>query len=578
MSVNDKQVRDLWVLDTGCTSHMTSRTDWFCSFDEVSPTTILLGDNHSVESQGQGSILVNTNGGSIKILEKVKYVPNLRRNLISTSTLDKLGFKHEGGARKVRYFKGHKTTLRGNLSNGLYILDGNTVATENCIGEGLSNKSDLWHSRLDHLGISNMKILADKGYLDRKEIKELEFCEHCVMGKSKKVSFNVGKHNLEEALEYVHADLSGSPNVTPSLSGNKYFLSIIDDKTRKVWLFFLKTKDETFERFCEWKELVENQTGKKVKCLRTDNGLEFCNTKFDAYCKKHGIDRNRTCAYTPQQNGVAERMNRTVMEKVRCLLDESGLAEKFLAEAAATAAYLINRSPSSAVDHSIPEELWLNRKPGLKHLRRFGSVAYVHHDQGKLKPRALKGVFVGYSVSIKGYKVWLLDEEKCVISRNVKFQEEIVYKNVNGANKSDQNTEEQIIIHNNDNLTEKLTMKSKVGESSKSGGVVSVETDSESDTEVTTDAEAAVNQPISSESDGLANYQLARDRTRRDIRAPARFSEDNEVTFALITVESLNLEEPESFAEAMQDENSLKWKCAAHEEKLIHWQRMEHGI
>ena len=155
--------------------------------------------------------------------------------------------------------------------------------------------------------------------------------------------------------------------------------------------------------------------------LRTDNGLEFCNSKFEDYLKKFGIERHRTCAYTPQQNGVAERMNRTLMEKVRCLLSESGLEEIFWAEAASTVAYLVNRSPAFAVDHNVPEELWLNRKSGYKHLRRFGSVAYVHQDQGKLKPRALKGVFLGYPQGTKGYKIWLLEEMKCVISRNVIF-------------------------------------------------------------------------------------------------------------------------------------------------------------
>lgn len=126
---------------------------------------------------------------------------------------------------------------------------------------------------------------------------------------------------------------------------------------------FLKKKDETFERFCEWKELVETHIGKKVKVLRTDNGLEFCNSRFDEYCKKYGIERHETCAYTPQQNGVAKRLNKKLMEKVRCLLNESGLEEHFWAEAASTVAYLVNRSPSSAVDHNVPEELWLNKKP-----------------------------------------------------------------------------------------------------------------------------------------------------------------------------------------------------------------------
>lgn len=100
------------------------------------------------------------------------------------------------------------------------------------------------------------------------------------------------------------------------MSGKRYFLSIIDDHSRKVWLWFLRTKGETFASFSEWKMLVKNQVDRKVKCLRTDNGLEFCNRVFDGFCKKNGITRHMTCAYTPQQNGIAERMNRTIMEKV----------------------------------------------------------------------------------------------------------------------------------------------------------------------------------------------------------------------------------------------------------------------
>jgi len=380
------------------------------------------------------------------------------------------------------------------------------------------------------------------------------------MGNAKKVSFNVGKHNSEEILSYVHADLWGSQNVTPSMSGNKYFLSIIDDKSRKVWLYFLRSKDETFDKFCEWKELVENQTDKRVKCLRTDNGLEFCNIKFDSYCKKYGIERHRTCTYTPQQNGVAERMNRTVMEKVRCLLNESGLEEEFWAEAATTAVYIINRSPSAAIDHNVPEELWLNRKPGYKHLRRFGAVAYVHVDQGKLKPRAIKGIFIGYPSGTKGYKVWLLEEQKCVISRNVIFQEEVVYKDLN---------DKETVVKKEDirTQTDNHLVISKTKEVSDQGGVTHIEECEESDENDEQEPETVNETDPTVESEGsLANYQLARDRVRRQINPPTRFTEESGVAFALVVVESLSLEEPESYQEATQDKEWLKWKNATHEE------------
>ncbi|AAF19226.1 Highly similar to Ta1-3 polyprotein [Arabidopsis thaliana] len=565
LSVNEQMVKDLWILDSGCTSHMTSRRDWFISFQEKGNTTILLGDDHSVESQGQGTIRIDTHGGTIKILENVKYVPHLRRNLISTGTLDKLGYRHEGGEGKVRYFKNNKTALRGSLSNGLYVLDGSTVMSELCNAETDKVKTALWHSRLGHMSMNNLKVLAGKGLIDRKEINELEFCEHCVMGKSKKVSFNVGKHTSEDALSYVHADLWGSPNVTPSISGKQYFLSIIDDKTRKVWLYFLKSKDETFDKFCEWKSLVENQVNKKVKCLRTDNGLEFCNSRFDSYCKEHGIERHRTCTYTPQQNGVAERMNRTIMEKVRCLLNKSGVEEVFWAEAAATAAYLINRSPASAINHNVPEEMWLNRKPGYKHLRKFGSIAYVHQDQGKLKPRALKGFFLGYPAGTKGYKVWLLEEEKCVISRNVVFQESVVYRDL------------KVKEDDTDNLNQKETTSSEVeqnkfAEASGSGGVIQLQSDSEPITEgeQSSDSEEEVEYSEKTQETpkrtGLTTYKLARDRVRRNINPPTRFTEESSVTFALVVVENCIVQEPQSYQEAMESQDCEKWDMATHDE------------
>lgn len=138
--------------------------------------------------------------------------------------------------------------------------------------------------------------------------------------------------------------------------------------------------------------LVENRVKKKVSCLKTYNGFKFCNKEFHNFCKYHGIKRHMICAHTLQQNGLAERMNMTLMEKVGCFLVESGLEEQFWAEAVSTSAYVINMSPSSAIDENIPKELWLCKKPSYLHLRRFGSVVYVHADHKKLKGKAKKGI------------------------------------------------------------------------------------------------------------------------------------------------------------------------------------------
>ena len=121
-------------------------------------------------------------------------------------------------------------------------------------------------------------------------------------------------------------------------------------------------------------------------------------------------------------------MNRTILEKVRCILNELGLPKGFWAEATNTVVYIINRSPCSAINFLTPMHIWSGRKPGLAHLRPFGCIAYIHVNQGKLNPRALKGVFLGYPEGVKGYKVWLINEKKSVISRNVIFHEFVALK------------------------------------------------------------------------------------------------------------------------------------------------------
>lgn len=250
LAVTDQDSRDKWVIDSGCSYHMTSRREWFVEFSEVAGGQVLLADDRSVSVQGIGSIRINAKGGTVKNLTKVRYVPNLKRNLISVSSLDMQGFRQEGGEGKTSFYKNGKLALQGTLCGSLYLLDGDTLEPS---AYAAISKDDtaLWHSRLAHTSIRNLKVLVEKGILDKRRISDLEFCESCVMGKNKRLSFNVGKHNSDAVLRYVHADLWGSPNVHLSLSRKQYFLSIIDDYTRKVWVYFLATKDEAFSKFRE---------------------------------------------------------------------------------------------------------------------------------------------------------------------------------------------------------------------------------------------------------------------------------------------------------------------------------------
>lgn len=180
----------------------------------------------------------------------------------------------------------------------------------------------------------------------------------------------------------------------------------------------MKFKSDAFNKFKEWCMQVENEKNCKLKCLRTDNGLEFVLDKFQQFCVSKGIKRHKTVPFNPQQNGVIERMNRAILEKVRCMLSSSGLPKKFWAETVATACFLINRLPSSAVNFEIPEERWLGREIEYSYLRVFGCLALCNVRRGKLESRALRTVLIGYPPGVKGYKLWCIEpgNNKMVIS------------------------------------------------------------------------------------------------------------------------------------------------------------------
>lgn len=168
-------------------------------------------------------------------------------------------------------------------------------------------------------------------------------------------------------------------------------------------------------------------TKRKLEKLRTYNSVEFCNQQFDGFCNEESIVRHMTCMYTPQQNMVVSRLNRSIMNKVRSMLSESGLGKRFWAKAVSTALYLINISHSSVLEFRVPDELWTSAMPSLSGLKRLRCVVYIHTGDGKLNPRAKQGV-LGYPKGVKGFMVWLLDDQKCIISRNVVLREDRVFK------------------------------------------------------------------------------------------------------------------------------------------------------
>jgi transposase InsO family protein len=188
--------------------------------------------------------------------------------------------------------------------------------------EDASDSVRLWHQRLGHMSEKGLKVLVDRKSLPSLKFLNLNFCKYCVFGKQCRQKFKVGRHISKGILDYIHSDVWG-PSPTVSFGGSSYYVTFIDDYSRKVWVYLLKRKDDVFITFKQFRALVEKSTDRSIKCLRTDNGGEFTSMEFENYCKEDGIERHKTTVYTPQQNGVVERMNRTLLERARSMLSNA---------------------------------------------------------------------------------------------------------------------------------------------------------------------------------------------------------------------------------------------------------------
>jgi hypothetical protein len=212
----------------------------------------------------------------------------------------------------------------------------------------------------------------------------------------------------------------------PSLAGSRYILVFTDDLSCKSWTYFLHSKDETFDRFRIFKEKIESETENKIKVLRTDRGGQYLLHEFKQYCNKNGISRELTQAATPQQNGVAERWNRTIIERARSMSIDSNLPNFLWTKAVWTATYLINRSPTRANFGVTPEERYSSRKPDVSHLRIFGCIVYSHipkTERKKMNSKTRRCLFLGYDEESKVYRLYDKTNRKILLNRDVIFDE-----------------------------------------------------------------------------------------------------------------------------------------------------------
>lgn len=386
-----------------------------------------------LEVVAKGSIRIHVNGIT-QVISDVYYVPELRNNLFSIGHLQEKGLAIliQNGTCKV-YHSTRGVIMETDMSGNrmFYLLAAKPHKNSMCLqAEEVEEKeTHLWHCRYGHLNHDGLRMLAHKkmvvGLPNLKLTKEL--CTTCLIGKQHRESMpKRSSWRALKQLQLVHSDICG-PITPASHSDKRYILSFIDDFSRKTWVYFLNEKSEAFTTFKSFKASVEKEVGEQITCLRTDRGGEFNSSEFGEFCRAQGINRQLTAAYTPQQNGVAERKNRTIMNAVRSMLSERQVPKIFWSEATRWNVYVQNRSPTAALEDITPEEAWSGKKPVVKHFRVFGCVAHVHipdQKRSKLDDKSKQCVLLGVSDESKAWRLYDPATKKIEVSKDVVFEEE----------------------------------------------------------------------------------------------------------------------------------------------------------
>src|SRR3954468_22300926 len=397
-----------------------------------------VGNGARVYVMAVGTLSLVLPSGLVLNLNKCYYVPALSMNIISGSCLlqDGYSFKSENNGCSIymsNIFYGHAP-----LVNGLFLLNLerdethiHNIEAKRCKVDS-DNTTYLWHCRLGHIGVKRMKKLHSDGLLESLDFESFDTCEPCLMGKMIKTPFSDSMERATDLLEITHSDVCDPMSLSPR-GGYRYFVTFTDDLSRYGYIYLMKHKSETFEKFKEFQNEVENHHNRKIKFLRSDRGGEYLSYNFLTHLKASGIVSQLTSPRTPQCNGVSERRNRTLLDMVRSMMSLTDLPLSFWGYALETATFTLNRAPSKSVE-TTPYELWFGKKPKLSFLKVWGCEAYVKKLQPeKLEPKAEKCVFIGYPKETIGYTFYHRSEGKIFVAKNGSFLEkEFLSKEVTG--------------------------------------------------------------------------------------------------------------------------------------------------
>jgi len=486
-----------WLADSGASSHMLTDRKYFMDY-RATP-------GYKVKGLGQASCLGR---GTAKIhfrvgtrtfpvtLKDCAHVPDSPHNLISLSRVTDAGFNVTLEGDYLRIFTPSGNQLANGIKSGrLYFMDVVDDSPDiSYVAKTVKRTLRDWHEIMGHINATSLKILPNvvTGMELASSRDPPRKCEACIQAKQHVTPFpKESSTKIRGIGDLTLTDVWG-PARTTTITGDKYFITFTDAKTRRTIIYLMKAKTEALAKFKHYKAFMETQTDRKLKKLRADNGTEYVNKDFKDFLAEHGILLQTTAPHSSAQNGIAERLNRTLVENARAMLISQGLPHFFWGEAILYATYLKNRSPHRALNGKTPEEIFSGTKPNIAHLERFGAKCWVLQqdvNRNKLDPKSKPFIFTGFSGDSRAYRYFNPVTRQIQTSRNVIFSDIPT-------------TDDEVVIHNSPTSLE--------GERGRQGELTPENTTDASTTPTT----AAVPAPASQETD---TSQVPR---RRSTRVP----------------------------------------------------------
>ncbi|KAJ9544584.1 LOW QUALITY PROTEIN: hypothetical protein OSB04_024291 [Centaurea solstitialis] len=448
--IDPSEVSHVWYFDSGAYRHMTGQRSFLFDYVERFEGYVKTADKTPKPMVGYGKI---TDGKYI--IKDVRYVEGLGYNMFSSSQFCDNGY----WVKQFQYGsdvndEDNNVILSARRNGNLYSTVFRSIPQTHPQFEAISDprnaicllakasKEDswLWHRRLCHQNFKDMNKLVSKNLvkgLPGTHISKDTLCPACEQGKMTRSSHPPRMDtNSKSLLDMIHMDLCG-PTRTESLAQKKYMLILVDEFSRFTWLEFLRAKSDAADRIIAFIKRIQVLLGRRVKKLRSDNGTEFRNAKLQSFLEDVGISHNFSAVRTPQQNGVVERKNRTLVEAARCMMAHSGVPQSFWAEAVSIACYTQNRTLIVKRTGKTAYEMVEQRKPNIDYFRVFGCKCYVlnnRDDLGKFEPKSDESIFIGYSHNSKAYRVFNKRTRTILESSNVDFSETETYSVASPSN------------------------------------------------------------------------------------------------------------------------------------------------